>query len=75
MMGYYKKPKATDEVIKVHTDGQRWLHNGDLGYVNEDGLQSASGRIKRIIMTKGKDQQGTKPFPDRIEKNENSHPS
>lgn len=75
MLGYYNKPKATDEVIKIHKDGQRWLHTGDLGYINEDGLLFVTGRIKRIIMTKGKDQQVTKLFPDRIEKVVNSHPA
>ena len=74
-MGYYNKPEATDEVIKVYVDGQRWLHTGDLGYVNEDGLLFVTGRIKRIIMTKGQDHQVTKLFPDRIEKVINSHPA
>ena len=75
MMGYYKNPEATDEVIKIHKDRQRWLHTGDLGYINEEGLLFVTGRIKRIIMTKGKDQQVTKLFPDRIEKVINSHPA
>lgn len=34
-----------------------------------------TGRIKRIIMTKGEDGQVTKMFPDRIEKAINKHPS
>lgn len=68
MLGYYNKPDATEEVIKVHKDGSRWLHTGDLGYINEDGVIFVVGRIKRIIMTKGDDGQVTKLFPDRIEK-------
>ena len=68
MLGYYNKPEATDEIIKIHSDGQRWIHTGDLGYVTESGVLFVSGRIKRIIMTKGKDGVITKMFPDRIEK-------
>ena len=68
MLGYYNKPEATDEVIKTHSDGQRWLHTGDLGYMDENGVIYVTGRIKRIYMTKGKDGNITKIFPDRIEK-------
>lgn len=68
MLGYYGQPDATDEVIKVRDDGKRWFCSGDLGYVTEDGIVYVTGRIKRIIMTKGRDEQVTKMFPDRIEK-------
>ena len=67
MMGYYNKTEATDEIVKIHPDGQRWLHTGDLGYITENGVLFITGRIKRIIMTKGKDGVVTKMFPDRIE--------
>ncbi len=68
MMGYYNKQDATDEIVKIHADGQRWLHTGDLGYMNEKGVLYVTGRIKRILMTKGRDGNITKIFPDRIEK-------
>lgn len=68
MLGYYNNPASTDELIKIHEDGQRWIHTGDLGYINEEGVIFVTGRIKRIIMTKGKDGQVTKIFPNRIEK-------
>ena len=68
MKGYYNNLQATNEIIKIHEDGKRWIHTGDLGYINEDGVIFVTGRIKRIIMTKGKDGQVTKMFPDRIEK-------
>lgn len=68
MMGYYNNQAATDDVIKTHQDGKRWLHTGDLGHIDENGVIFVTGRIKRIIMTKGDDGQVTKLFPDRIEK-------
>lgn len=67
MIGYYKKEKETNSIIKVHADGIRWLHTGDLGYINEDGAVFVTGRIKRIVMTRGNDGNPTKMFPDRIE--------
>ena len=68
MLGYYENKQETDDLLRVHPDGKRWLHTGDLGYINEDGVLFITGRIKRIIMTKGLDGQVTKMFPDRIEK-------
>ena len=68
MLGYYNKPEATSEIVKIHPDGQRWIHTGDLGYVDENGVVYITGRIKRILTTIGKDGMGTKMFPDRIEK-------
>lgn len=75
MIGYYANKKATDEIIKTHNDGKCWLHTGDLGYITEDGVIYVTGRIKRIIMTKGDDGQVTKMFPDRIEKAILEHPA
>lgn len=75
MLGYYQKEKETEEVIRIHEDGQRWIHTGDLGHINEDGVLFLTGRIKRIMMTRGKDGNPTKMFPDRIEKAVCSHPA
>ena len=75
MIGYYNNQKATDEIIRIHPDGQRWLHTGDLGYMDENGVLFVTGRIKRIFMTKGRDRQITKVFPDRIEAVLSKHPS
>lgn len=63
MIGYCNKPKATNEIVKIHPDGQRWIHTGDLGYITENGVLFITGRIKRIIMTKGKDSVVTKSSP------------
>ena len=68
MMGYYGNKKETEEVIRIREDGTQWFYSGDIGYITEDGVIYVTGRIKRIIMTKGRDGQVTKMFPDRIEK-------
>lgn len=75
MLGYYNHPEATEEIVKMDENGNKWLHTGDVGYISEDGNIFVTGRIKRILMTKGKDEQITKIFPDRIEKVLYEHPA
>ena len=67
MVGYYKNKQATDQVIKVDEKGTRWIHTGDLGYVDEDGFIFIKGRMKRIFTTFGSDGSMYKLFPQRIE--------
>ena len=38
MMGYFNNQEETDNIIKTHVDGKRWLHTGDLGYITPDGI-------------------------------------
>ncbi len=68
MLGYYNNDEATNAIVRTHPDGMRWLHTGDVGHITEDGVIYVTGRIKRMIMTRGRDGQVTKLFPDRIEK-------
>lgn len=67
MVGYYKNPEATADIIKTDADGTRWLHTGDVGYMNEDGLLFLTGRLKRLIMQKDENGMVSKIFPERIE--------
>ena len=49
MMGYYKHPELTAEVI----DNDGWFHTGDMGKFNENGLLMITGRIKSLFKTSG----------------------
>ena len=67
MLGYLNNERATDEVCRVHLDGKKWIHTGDLGYIDEDGFVFFTGRMKRIFMAKGADGTIYKIFPARVE--------
>ncbi|GAH35121.1 unnamed protein product, partial [marine sediment metagenome] len=53
MKGYYKNSEATQTVVKTDEDGIRWLHTGDLGYLDEDGYLFITGRRKHLIILPG----------------------
>jgi len=53
MKGYYKNPKATQAVVKTDEGGIRWLLTGDLGFLDEDGNLSITGRKKYLIVLPG----------------------
>ena len=50
MLGYYNAPEMTEKVLRIHADGRRWLHTGDLGTVDEEGFVRVSGRMTRMIL-------------------------
>ena len=63
MLGYYENEEATNEVIKVDEEGNRWFHTGDLGYIDKDGYIYITGRKKNVIVLKN----GKNIYPEEIE--------
>ncbi len=51
MLGYYKMPQETAEILVKDDAGVQWIRTGDLGYMDQDGLLFHRGRIRRIYMT------------------------
>ncbi|KAL8671856.1 MAG: hypothetical protein Q9168_003646 [Polycauliona sp. 1 TL-2023] len=49
VMGYLNNPKATAETF----DSDGWLHTGDEGFIDEEGLLTITDRIKEMIKVKG----------------------
>lgn len=49
MMGYYKRPELTDEVI----DKDGWFHTGDIGMFSAQGNLKITDRKKEIFKTSG----------------------
>ncbi len=46
MKGYHNRPQATAEAI----DAEGWLHTGDLGSIDDEGIIKIVGRKKEIIV-------------------------
>ncbi len=61
--GYYKNPNATQAVIEKDAEGVRWLHTGDLGYLDEESNLYITGRKKYLIILPG----GKNVNPERVE--------
>lgn len=50
MLRYFNNPEETSKVKRIHSDGLTWVHTGDIGYMNSDGVIFIKGRIKRMII-------------------------
>jgi long-chain acyl-CoA synthetase len=56
MAGYWNRPDDTAGVLRNHVDAdgtRRWLHTGDLGYLDDDGYLFIVDRKKDMIKTSG----------------------
>ena len=53
MMGYLNEKEETENVIRTHDDGITWLHTGDLGFLDEEGVLHFTSRLKRMIISNG----------------------
>ena len=62
MMGYLDNEKETNEILERDAKGKIWVHTGDMGYVNKDGILFFVQRLKRLIIVSGYN-----VFPSHIE--------
>jgi long-chain acyl-CoA synthetase len=69
MAGYWDDPEETASTVRDH-DGRRWLHTGDLGYLDADGYLFIVDRIKDLIKT-----HGYQVWPREIEEVLAAHPA
>ena len=65
MMGYWKNPKLTDEVMKGG-----WYHTGDMGYLDEDGYIYMTDRKADMIISGGEN-----VYPKEVEEVIYRHPA
>lgn len=66
MLGYYKNPEATAQIIDVNG----WLHTGDLGTIDSEGNVTVRGRSKNMLLTAS----GQNIYPEEIESRLNNMP-
>ena len=64
--GYWRNPGATRDVL----DDDGWLHTGDVGALDDDGMLRVTGRRKELIVTAG----GTNVAPAVLEERIRAHP-
>ncbi len=70
MMGYLNNEKETNEMLQIHKDGHLWLHTGDIGYMDKDGVIFYKQRLKRMIITSGYN-----VYPSHVENVIEEHPA
>lgn len=73
MVGFWNRPEETSGVLRDHIDEEgvrRWLHTGDLGYLDADGYLFIVDRKKDLIKTSG-----FQVWPREVEEALAAHPS
>ena len=65
IQGYYRNPVATEEFLSGG-----WCHTGDIGFVDEEGYLTVSGRKKNMVKSGG-----ISVFPEEIEEALRKHPA
>ena len=73
MIGFWNRPEETSSVLRDHMEPggtRRWLHTGDLGYLDDDGYVFIVDRKKDLIKTSG-----YQVWPREIEEILSSHPA
>jgi len=73
MIGFWNRSGETAALLREHGDPdgtRRWLHTGDLGYLDEDGYLFIVDRKKDLIKTSG-----FQVWPREVEETLTSHPA
>jgi len=70
MLGYLDAEKETNEILEKDKKGKVWVHTGDLGYMNEDGVLFFVQRLKRMLIVSGYN-----VYPSHIEEVIMKHPA
>ena len=70
MLGYLDNEEEESKLIKIHSDGKKWIHSEDVGIIDEDGFLFFKGRYKRLIP-----HGGFKLYPSYIEGVIMKHPN
>jgi long-chain acyl-CoA synthetase len=73
MVSFWNRPEETSGVLRDHIDEdgtRRWLHTGDLGYLDEDGYLFIIDRKKDLIKTSG-----YQVWPREVEETLAAHPA
>jgi long-chain acyl-CoA synthetase len=73
MLGFLNRPNETRDMLREHEEGgrtERWLHTGDLGYMDADGYVFIVDRKKDLIKTSGR-----QVWPREVEEVLASHPA
>ncbi len=70
MLGYYNDEKETNDALRIHKDGNIWLHSGDIGVMDKDGFITYKQRLKRMIVSSGYN-----VYPSQIEEVLEKHPA
>ena len=73
MEGFWNRADETAAVLRHHTDAdgtRRWLHTGDLGYLDDEGYLFIVDRKKDLIKTSG-----YQVWPREVEETLSAHPA
>jgi len=74
MPGYWNRQEETAEILRERRDGRgtrRWIHTGDLGYLDDDGYVFIVDRKKDLIKPSG----GFQVWPREVEEILATHPA
>jgi long-chain acyl-CoA synthetase len=70
MRGYWNQPDETSAMMSTDASGVRWLHTGDIGYLDEDGYLFLTDRKKELIKVSG-----FQVWPREVEEAISAHPA